>query len=209
MFTGLIQEVGRVGALERTSDGARLVVEGAVAGALSEGDSIAVNGACLTVVETGPAGFSVEAMNQTLEMTSLGSLAEGDPVNLEPALLAGQPLGGHLVQGHVDGVGTVVSAEPDGFSRRLSVELPEGAARYVIAQGSITLQGVSLTVTSVEGDRAGVALIPETLERTNLGHLESGDPVNVELDVIARYVEKMLSPYGEGPEGRSKREPTG
>ena len=198
MFTGLIQEVGRVGAIERSPDGARLVVESGLAVGLAGGDSVAINGACLTVVETTPAGFAVEAMNQTLEMTSLGSLTGGDPVNLEPALTAGQPLGGHLVQGHVDGVGTVASVEPDGFSRRLSVELPEGAARYVIEQGSITIQGVSLTVTAVGEDRAGVALIPETLERTNLGGLEPGDPVNVELDVIARYVEKMVSPYGEG-----------
>ena len=197
MFTGLIQEVGRVGGMDRTGDGARLTVECDLAAGLTEGDSVAVDGACLTVTGLASAGFSVEAMNQTLEMTSLGRLAEGDRVNLEPALAAGQPLGGHLVQGHVDGVGEVVAAEPDGFSRRLTVGLPTGAGRYVIAQGSITIQGVSLTVTSVEEDRAGVALIPETLERTNLGSLEPGDPVNVELDVIARYVEKMLSPYVE------------
>ena len=195
MFTGLIQEVGRVGRMDRSDEGARLAVESTLAAGFDEGDSVAIDGACLTVVEKTPAGFTVEAMNQTLEMTSLGDLAEGDPVNLEPALAAGRPLGGHLVQGHVDGVGTVASIEPDGFSRRLTVELPEGAARYVIAQGSITIQGVSLTVTEVDGDLVGVALIPETLERTNLGRLGQGDRVNIELDVIARYVEKMVSPY--------------
>lgn len=195
MFTGLIQEVGRVGRMDRSDEGARLAVESTLATGLTEGDSVAIDGACLTVVEKTPTGFTVEAMNQTLDMTSLGDLAEGDPVNLEPALTAGQPLGGHLVQGHVDGVGTVASVEPDGFSQRLTVELPDGAARYVIAQGSITIQGVSLTVTEVDGDLLGVALIPETLERTNLGRLGQGDRVNIELDVIARYVEKMVSPY--------------
>ncbi len=205
MFTGLIQEVGRVGGMDRTGEGARLTVECDLAAGLTEGDSVSVDGACLTVTGLASAGFSVEAMNQTLEMTSLGRLAEGDRVNLEPALAAGQPLGGHLVQGHVDGVGEVVAVEPDGFSRRLTVGLPAGAGRYVIPQGSITIQGVSLTVTSAEEDRAGVALIPETLERTNLGGLEPGDHVNVELDVIARYVEKMLSPYGEHPAQSGER----
>ncbi len=195
MFTGLIQEVGRVGRMDRSDEGARLAVKSTLATGLTEGDSVAIDGACLTVVEKTQTDFTVEAMNQTLDMTSLGDLVEGDPVNLEPALTAGQPLGGHLVQGHVDGVGTVASVEPDGFSQRLTVELPDGAARYVIAQGSITIQGVSLTVTEVDGDLLGVALIPETLERTNLGRLGQGDRVNIELDVIARYVEKMVSPY--------------
>ncbi|MFM9044374.1 MAG: riboflavin synthase, partial [Solirubrobacterales bacterium] len=156
-------------------------------------------GACLTVVEIGEGEFSVEAMNQTLGMTSLGDLSAGDRVNLEPALSAGDRLGGHIVQGHVDGVGVVSGVEDDGFSRRLEVDLPEGAGRYVIPQGSITLRGVSLTVTGVEQDVVAVALIPETLERTSLGELVEGDRINVELDVIARYVEKMLSPYGATP----------
>lgn len=197
MFTGLIEDVGRVKGIESSRDGARLEVESRLGGQLDPGDSIAVNGACLTVVVSGVNSFAVEAINQTLQMTSLGGLSEGAPVNLEPALAAGARLGGHLVQGHVDGVGSVTSTEADGFSRRVTVELPTGAGRYVIPQGSITIQGVSLTVTEVDGDSAAVALIPETLDRTNLGELAAGDPVNVELDVIARYVEKMLSPYGE------------
>jgi len=197
MFTGLIADVGRVTAIERSGDGARLEVSTDLAEGLTDGDSVAINGACLTATGSSGDSFSVEAMNQTLELTSLGGLEEGSPVNLEPALAAGDRLGGHLVQGHVDGVGRVGSIEPDGFSRRLSVDLPAGAGRYVIPQGSITIQGVSLTVTGVDGDSVGVALIPETIERTNLGDLVAGDPVNVELDVIARYVEKMLSPYGE------------
>lgn len=197
MFTGLIEDVGRVKGIESSPDGARLEVESRLGGQLDPGDSIAVNGACLTVVVSGVNSFAVEAMNQTLQMTSLGGLSEGAPVNLEPAIAAGARLGGHLVQGHVDGVGSVTSTEADGFSRRVTVGLPIGAGRYVIPQGSITIQGVSLTVTEVDGDSASVSLIPETLDRTNLGELAVGDPVNVELDVIARYVEKMLSPYGE------------
>lgn len=200
MFTGLIQDVGTVAGVDRTEDGARLSFESRLAPELSAGASVAIDGACLTVVETGEERFSVEAMNQTLGMTSLGDLSAGDRVNLEPALSAGDRLGGHLVQGHVDGVGIVSGVEEDGFSRRLEVDLPEGAGRYVIPQGSITLRGVSLTVTGVEEDTVAVALIPETLERTSLGELVEGDRVNVELDVIARYVEKMLSPYGAAPE---------
>ncbi|MFM8791624.1 MAG: riboflavin synthase [Solirubrobacterales bacterium] len=199
MFTGLIQDVGTVTGVERTDDGARLSFESALAPELSGGASVAIDGACLTVVEIGEGEFSVEAMNQTLGMTSLGDLSAGDRVNLEPALSAGDRLGGHIVQGHVDGVGVVSGVEDDGFSRRLEVDLPEGAGRYVIPQGSITLRGVSLTVTGVEQDVVAVALIPETLERTSLGELVEGDRINVELDVIARYVEKMLSPYGATP----------
>ncbi len=138
MFTGLIQEVGRVGGMDRTGEGARLTVECDLAAGLTEGDSVSVDGACLTVTGLASAGFSVEAMNQTLEMTSLGRLAEGDRVNLEPALAAGQPLGGHLVQGHVDGVGEVVAVEPDGFSRRLTVGLPAPGRRDVIPPGART-----------------------------------------------------------------------
>ena len=196
MFTGLIQEVGRVGRMDRSDEGARLAVESALAADFTEGDSVAIDGACLTVVEKTPAGFTVEAMNQTLEMTSLGDLAEGDPVNLEPALAAGQPLGGHLVQGHVDGVGKVASIEPDGFSRRLTVELPAGADRYVIAQGSITIQGVSLTVNAVNGAEFEVNLIPHTVQVTTLRHLTRGAPVNLEIDLVARYVERILGASG-------------
>jgi riboflavin synthase len=171
-------------------------VETSLAGQVEVGDSIAVNGTCLTATAVDTDGFTADAMNQTLELTSLGSLRAGDRLNLELALRAGDRLGGHIVQGHVDGVGEVIAAEPDGFSVRLRVRLPDDLRRFVIPQGSITLEGVSLTVAAMAEDWIEVALIPETRERTSLGSLEPGRSVNVECDVIARYVERMVSPYG-------------
>jgi riboflavin synthase len=182
--------------VSRGSDGARLRVATSLANEIQTGDSIAVNGTCLTATTVEPDGFTADAMNQTLEMTSLGSLKAGDPLNLELALRAGDRLGGHIVQGHVDGVGEVVSGEPDGFSMRLRVRLEPHLLRYVIPQGSITIEGVSLTVADAEDDWIEVALIPETRDRTSLGSLGPGRAVNVECDVIARYVERMVSPYG-------------
>jgi riboflavin synthase len=196
LFSGLVADLGRLADLSHGPDGARLTVKTSLAGEIEEGDSIAVNGTCLTATTVEPDGFTADAMNQTLEMTSLGSLRAGDPLNLELALRAGDRLGGHIVQGHVDGVGEVFSAEPDGFSLRLRVRLDEHLLRYVIPQGSITLEGVSLTVADTRDGWIEVALIPETRERTSLGTLEAGRPVNVECDVIARYVERMVSPYG-------------
>jgi riboflavin synthase len=197
MFTGLIADVGRVTEVSPSADGYRFTIETGLADRISTGDSVAVNGACLTATEVEGSRFSVDAMNQTISLTSLSELEDGAPVNLELALEAGERLGGHLVQGHVDGVGEVLSATDDGFSVRLRFSLPSGFGRYVIPQGSITVEGVSLTVTECTGEWAEVALIPETRERTTLGRLGPGRRLNLECDVIARYVERMVSPYGE------------
>lgn len=195
MFTGLIADVGRVTEVSPSADGYRFTIETGLADRISTGDSVAVNGACLTATEVEGSRFSVDAMNQTISLTSLSELKDGAPVNLELALEAGERLGGHLVQGHVDGVGEVLSATDDGFSVRLRFSLPSGFGRYVIPQGSITVEGVSLTVTECTGEWAEVALIPETRERTTLGRLGPGRRLNLECDVIARYVERMVSPY--------------
>lgn len=205
MFTGLIADVGRVIEVSPSSDGYRFTVETALADHIATGDSVAVNGACLTATEVEGSSFSVDAMNQTISLTSLSELEPDSAVNLELALEAGDRLGGHLVQGHVDGVGEVLGTEDDGFSLRLRFSLPEGFARYVIPQGSITVEGVSLTVTECTEEWAEVALIPETRDRTTLGSLASGRKVNLECDVIARYVERMVSPYADGVGGPDAR----
>ncbi|HEX6115889.1 MAG TPA: riboflavin synthase [Solirubrobacterales bacterium] len=193
MFTGLIADLGTVAALERGDEGARLRVRTALAGELAEGDSIAVNGACLTAASVGDGEFTADVMNQTLSLTSLGPLTEGDAVNLELALRAADRLGGHVVQGHVDGTGKVASVREDGIARRVEVELPAELRRYVVERGSVAVDGVSLTVTAVTDSGFEVSLIPETLERTNLGSAEPGRVVNIEVDVVARYVERLLS----------------
>ena len=205
MFSGLVEDLGRVESVEVTPEGARIRVATRLAGQIATGDSIAVNGCCLTATSVDGSGFAADAMRQTLDLTSLGGLEPGDPVNLELALRADQRLGGHIVQGHVDATAVVTGWEPDGFARRLRVSLPAGLSRYVIPQGSITIEGVSLTVAACEDGWAEVALIPETRERTNLGALEPGDTVNVECDVIAKYVERMVSPYVHGSAGRTDR----
>ena len=192
MFTGIVREVGTVEAIERGPDGARLRVAAALAGELAAGDSVAVEGVCLTVTEPGPAGFAAEAMNQTLRLTTLGGLEPGASVNLEPALRAGEALGGHIVQGHVDGVATVTGAAEDGFALRLEVELPPELRRYVALHGSITLSGASLTVAALGERGVEVALIPETRERTTLGAAQAGTRLNAEVDVVARYVERLI-----------------
>lgn len=195
MFTGLIEDVGTVETLERTDDGARLRVSSNLAAELALGDSIAVNGCCLTATAVDGDHFETEAMNQTLEVTALDSVEQGSKVNLELAMRANDRLGGHIVQGHVDGVGTVSSIENDGFARRIRVSLPTQLLLYVVDKGSITLSGVSLTVAELGDSWAEVSLIPETLERTNLGDLAPGDRLNVECDVIAKYVERLMSPF--------------
>lgn len=195
MFTGLIEDIGRVWAIERTDDGARLRITSRLANELALGDSIAVNGCCLTATAVKGDSFEIEAMNQTLDVTALGDVNESGRVNLELAMKAGDRLGGHIVQGHVDGVGTVASVEDDGFARRVRVELPQDLLRYVIDKGSITLSGVSLTVAKLGDSWAEVSLIPETLERTNLGELAPGDKINVECDVVAKYVERLVAPF--------------
>jgi riboflavin synthase len=195
VFTGLVEDVGAVESLDRTSDGARLRISTQLAPEIAEGDSIAVNGCCLTATAVTAEGFETEAMNQTLDVTALDAVDQGSRVNLELAMKAGDRLGGHIVQGHVDGVGTVLQAEDDGFARRVRVELPPELRRYVVDKGSITLGGVSLTVADLGESWAEVSLIPETLERTNLADLAPGDRLNVECDVIAKYVERLMSPF--------------
>jgi riboflavin synthase len=179
--------------------GARLGIATSFADELGQGDSVCVQGACLTVTTLEGDGFAADVMNQTLSLTTLGDLENGSRVNLEPALKAGEPLGGHIVQGHVDGVGEVRSVAEDGFSRRVRVGVPDGLERYLVEHGSVTVAGVSLTVAHLGDDWFEVALIPETLERTTLGDLQDGARVNLELDVVARYVERLLGYSQKGP----------
>jgi len=193
MFTGLIAGVGSVQELGRSAEGVRLVIAWRGARELGEGDSIAVNGVCLTAVQVDETSFAAEVMNQTLQNSSLGELGSGDLVNLELPLRAADRLGGHVVQGHVDGIGQVVSAQEDGFARRLRIEAPQEVLRYVVQKGSIAVDGVSLTVAGVEDRSFTVSLIPETLQRTNLGDAAPGRRVNLEVDVLAKYVEKAVS----------------
>jgi riboflavin synthase len=188
MFTGLVQQLGTLTSL----DGGRLAVTAALAGDLSEGDSVAVNGACLTATSVTPGGFTADVMEETLRRTALGSLRAGDPVNLELPLRAADRLGGHFVQGHVDGVGTVAAVHDEGFSRLVEIEADPGLMRYVVEKGSIAVDGVSLTVASLGEGTFGVSLIPETLERTTLGRASPGDSVNLEVDVLAKYVERLV-----------------
>jgi riboflavin synthase len=202
VFTGIIREIGTVEEVERTADGARLRVGGGVAAGLAAGDSVSVDGVCLTVSSPGGDAFEADVMNQTLSVTTLGGLQAGGRVNLEPALRAGEPLGGHMVQGHVDGTGEVSSVTEDGFARRLRISVPEPLRRYVAEHGSVALDGVSLTVAALTEDGFEVSLIPETLERTTLGDLGSGAAVNVEVDVVARYAERLMQ--GLQSEGRTK-----
>jgi riboflavin synthase len=195
MFTGLIEDVGTVESLDRTGDGARLRIASSLAPELSLGDSIAVNGCCLTATAVTDNGFETEAMNQTLQVTALDGVQQGSRVNLELAMKVGDRLGGHIVQGHVDGVGTVAAVADDGFARRVRVDLPAELLPYVVDKGSITLSGVSLTVAELGETWAEVSLIPETLERTNLGEVQARSRLNVECDVVAKYVERLMSPF--------------
>lgn len=195
MFTGLIQDIGRVETLESGSDGARLRVATLLGPEIALGDSVAIDGACLTATAADAEGFETEAMNQTLDVTALSGIEPGSRVNLELAMRASDRLGGHIVQGHADGVGTVVSAAADGFARRLRVALVPELLRYAVDKGSITLSGVSLTIAALGDDWVEVSLIPETLERTNLGELEPGGNLNVECDIVAKYVERLLAPF--------------
>lgn len=193
MFTGLVQACGRLIAREDTPSGARVRVESPLRAEL--GASVAVNGCCLTVVADDGDALTFDLVASTLERTTLGALPVGAAVNLEPALRAGDPLGGHIVQGHVDGVGEIVQIDQEGASRRIAVALNPELLRYCLAQGSITLNGVSLTLVWVDdaAGTAGVSLIPETIDRTTFGTAEVGDRLNVEADVLARYVERLLN----------------
>jgi riboflavin synthase len=192
MFTGLVKDLGRVAEVERSGEGARIRIGTPLAGDLRQGDSVAVNGVCLTATAVDGNWFDAEAMNETLTRTSLGALDAGSPVNLELPLRAGEPLGGHLVQGHVDGLGQIGEIEDDGFARRIRIETGPEILRYVVEKGSIAVDGISLTVVDVEPASFTVSLIPETLERTNLGATEIGTAVNLEVDVLAKYVEKAV-----------------
>jgi riboflavin synthase len=192
MFTGLVQELGRVTAVRRTADGARVTVAGDLAHELGEGDSVAVNGVCLTAVAVDHGCFQADVMEETLRHSSLGELRDGTSVNLELPLRAADRLGGHLVQGHVDGIGTVRDVADDGFARRIRIQAGPGVGRYLVERGSVAVDGISLTVAAVDGDEFTVSLIPETLERTNLGSAAPGQTVNLEVDVVAKYVEKLV-----------------
>ena len=192
MFTGLVADLGTVSGVEATGDGVRVRVASALAGELGEGDSVAVNGVCLTATAIAGGEFTADVMHETLRRSSLAGVAEGTRVNLELPLRAQDRLGGHVVQGHVDGVGTISATEQDGFARVVTIEAPAGLLRYVVEKGSIAVDGVSLTVASVTEDTFAVSLIPETLERTNLGAAAPGTPVNLEVDVLAKYVEKLV-----------------
>ena len=197
MFTGIVREIGSVEDLERGERGARLRIRAELASELGEGDSVSVSGACLTVASVTDGAFEADVANQTLSVTTLGELEPGAPVNLEPPLRAGDPLGGHLVQGHVDGTGEVMAAWADGFARRLRLAAPRELARFIVERGSVTVDGVSLTVSALADDGFEVSLIPETLERTTLGELANGGQVNLEVDVIARYAERLVQGFGE------------
>jgi riboflavin synthase len=192
MFTGLVAEIGRVVELERSEDGVRLTVASGLADELREGDSVAVNGVCLTATALNGGSFAAEVMNETLSRTSLRDVEAGGEVNLELPLRAGDRLGGHVVQGHVDGPGVIESVSDDGFARRLRIDAPEDLLRYVVAKGSIAVDGVSLTVAELDSDSFTVSLIPETLQRTNLGKAQPRTTVNLEVDVLAKYVEKLM-----------------
>lgn len=200
MFTGLVADLGTVEELERTGAGARLTIAAALAGELRAGDSVAVNGVCLTATAVHDRRFVVDAMNETLARSTLGTLAPGSRVNLELPLRASDRLGGHVVQGHVDGVGEVVEVVDDGIARRLTVAAPSEVLRYIVEKGSIAADGVSLTVVDVDERSFTVSLIPETLERTSLGAMTPGHTLNLEVDVLAKYVQKLLPATGGSAE---------
>ncbi len=194
MFTGIVRERGRVTAIEGGADGVRLRIEAVqTAAQTAVGDSVAINGVCLTATSVEDGELAFDAVAETLRRTSLGRLEPGTEVNLEPALRAGEPLGGHIVQGHVDGVGRVRSLEPVGDGAELTVEAPSELLRYCVEKGSITVDGVSLTVASLAADAFSIALIPHTLSETTLSGLGPGDEVNLEVDVLAKYVERLVT----------------
>lgn len=201
MFTGIVQEVGRVAAIDQVGDSARLTITAAsVLDGVTHGASIAVNGVCLTVTDHNESTFAVDVMAESLRRSSLGALAPGSGVNLERAVRADGHLDGHIVQGHVDGVGTVEAVDPSEHWTQVSIRMPADLARYVVQKGSIALDGVSLTVSGLVGDLVTVSLIPTTLSLTTLGERRPGDPINVEVDVLAKYTERLLinSRAGQG-----------
>ena len=200
MFTGIVAELGEVAGIERRGNAARLTIRGSTEG-VSPGDSIAVNGVCLTVTGILDGTFTADVMGETLDRSGLGALRAGAPVNLEQSVRLADRLGGHLVQGHVDGTGTIISRSPAEHWDQVRISLPAGISRYVVHKGSITVDGISLTVSALgppgdgpDGDTwFEVCLIPETLKRTTMGARQPGEVVNLEVDVIAKYVERLLS----------------
>jgi riboflavin synthase len=201
MFTGLIQAVGQVAAIERQESSARLEISSKeIAAEIAQGDSVSVNGVCLTVISFDATKFAVDVMVQTLNLTSTGSLAVGSAVNLELATRTADRLGGHIVQGHVDGVAKVVAISADSQWTRMDISIPKELMKYVVAQGSICLEGVSLTVGELNdpADQISVWLIPETLANTNLSQKQIGDSLNVEVDVLAKYVERLIARGQDG-----------
>jgi riboflavin synthase len=196
MFTGLVQDLGRIVSADRNGEGARVTVQTVLAGDLAEGDSVAVNGVCLTATEVGDGSFAADVMNETLSKTSLADVQPGADVNLELPLRPSDRLGGHVVQGHVDGLATIAETRDDGFARRVRFETDPELLRYVVEKGSIALDGVSLTVIEIGDSWFTVSLIPESLERTNLGAAGPGTKVNVEVDVLAKYVERLIGSRG-------------
>lgn len=192
MFTGLIADLGSIASVERDADGVTLEISTTLAGKLAEGDSVAVNGVCLTATAIRDGAFRAQAMQETLRRSSLERLQPGSRVNLELALRADGRLGGHIVQGHVDGTGTIIGLREEGFARVLEIELAPRLARYLVEKGSVTVDGVSLTVSEVHEESFSVSLIPETLARTNLGEAQVGDRVNIEADILAKHVERLI-----------------
>jgi riboflavin synthase len=199
VFTGLIADRGAVRSISHDDDGATLEIATRLAAELHEGDSIAVNGVCLTASRVNGEAFEAEAINETLARSSLGALQAGAPVNLELPLRASDRLGGHIVQGHVDGTGTVAQIRAEGISRVLEIEVEPGLRRYLVEKGSVALDGVSLTVSALTDDGFAVSLIPETLQRTGLGEAGVGAEVNVEVDVLAKHVERLIGSRVQTP----------
>lgn len=193
MFTGIVEELGRVKSIELQADALRLTIEGPlVVSDANRGDSIAVCGTCLTVVEHDATSFTADVMQETLNLTSLAGIKVGDPVNLERAITAATRFGGHVVQGHVDGLGEIISRTPSENWELVQVRIPKNLMKYIVLKGSITIDGVSLTVNQVGEDFIGLSLIPETLALTTLGTKQPGDKVNVEADVMAKHIERLL-----------------
>ena len=194
MFTGIIEELGSIGSITQTGTGARISIDASrVTEGTSDGDSISVNGVCLTALDSKPSGFSADVSRETLERSTLGKLVPGSRVNLERAVTPSTRLGGHIVQGHVDGRGEFRSATQEGDFWTVSIGFPEGLSRYLVSKGSVAVEGISLTIASLADDHFEIAVIPKTWELTNFSSLKSGDPVNLEVDVLAKYVERMLA----------------
>ena len=193
MFTGLVADKAKVVSIARGSESAVIQIESVLASELKVGDSVSINGTCLTAIESNSNSFKADVMIQTLKVTSLGKLSEGNFVNLELATRADSRLGGHIVQGHVDGIGSVIENSPGEKWNKFVVRVPKNLSKYIVNQGSIAIDGVSLTVGEISDDLLTLWLIPETLERTNLSQKSNGDIVNIEVDVIAKYVERLMN----------------